>query len=383
MNVPYAGTVYDDKEAHNLFLTIKGNHYAHGPFCDDFERRLAEYVGTRYAILVNSGSSALLLAFAALMDPSLENGLKAGDEVITTACCFPTTVAPIVQYGCVPVFVDVTFPTLNVDVRQLEQALTEKTKAVVLAHTLGNPFDVYAVQDFCNEHGLWLLEDNCDALGSTYDGRRTGTFGDLSTLSFYPAHHIATGEGGAVLTNLPFMAKALRSLRDWGRDCICPPGRDGVCGNRYREGYDHKYLYSRLGYNLKATEFVGALGCAQMDKLPEFVEARKENWQYLNMWVEGEKQVATENSDPSWFAFALTTPDRANAVTALTEMGIATRPLFAGNITRQPCMRAHDYVTLPLPNTDRVMDETFFVGVSPAMTNDQREYLVECLNGIA
>lgn len=362
MRVPYAGDV---------------RGITHGKACDAFEHALAEYVGVKHAIVVNSGSMANLIAFDAL-------GLRPGDEVITTALCFPTTVAPIVKLGCVPVFIDVSFPTLNVDVAQLEAALSSRTRAVVLAHTLGNPFDVDAVKKFCTEHKLWLLEDNCDALGSIYSIQMTGSVGDISTLSFYPAHQITTGEGGAVLTSNQEFAETARSLRDWGRDCICPPMRDNTCGERFGRqygflplGYDHKYVYSHLGYNAKMTEMQGELGVAEMGRLLEYVAKRRMNWAYLDAHIDGEKMVATPSSQPSWFAFALTTPDRAMVTHRLTELGIQTRVLFAGNITRQPCMEGVNYRALDLTNTDRVMRETFFVGVHPSMSEEQRAYLAE------
>ena len=353
MRVPYAGDT---------------RGITHGEACDEFERLLAGYIGVRHCRVVSSGSMANMVAFDAL-------GLSPGDEVITTALCFPTTVTPIVKAGCVPVFVDVTFPTLNVDVAQLESALSSRTRAVVLAHFLGNPFDVAAVDAFCLKHGLYLIEDNCDALGSTYRGKRTGGFGNLSTLSFYPAHHITTGEGGAVLCNNGHWAEEVTSLRDWGRDCTCPPGEEGVCGRRYRDGWDHKYLYRHLGYNAKMTEMQGRLGVDAMRHLDAIVAARRENWAYLDERVDGVKMRATEGSEPSWFAFALSVPERLKVVNELNRRGIQTRFPFAGNITRQPCMDGVAYRSLDLENTDRVMDETFFVGVHHSLTAEQRDYL--------
>ena len=362
-----------------------------GRYADEFEKKLGEYLHVKYCSLVNSGSSANLLAFMALTSPLLgERAVKRGDEVITVAAGFPTTVAPLIQYGAVPVFVDVTIPQYNIDVDMLEKALSEKTKAVMIAHTLGNPFDLKAVKTFCEKHKLWLVEDNCDALGSTYelDGKTyfTGTVGDLGTSSFYPPHHMTMGEGGAVYTNDPLLHKCVRSMRDWGRDCVCPSGRDNLCGHRFDRqygelplGYDHKYVYSHFGYNLKATDLQAAIGCAQIDKFPSFVERRKENFQYLYERLEnlGEKLIlptACPGSDPSWFGFLITCKegtDRNSLVRGLEEQGIQTRMLFAGNLTKHPCfdeMRSlgKGYrIVGSLENTDRIMSCLLYTSPSP------------------
>ncbi|MBR6634351.1 MAG: lipopolysaccharide biosynthesis protein RfbH, partial [Clostridia bacterium] len=362
-------------------------------------------LGVRFCALVNSGSSANLLAFMTLTSPLLgERAVKRGDEVITVAAGFPTTVMPVIQFGAVPVFVDVTIPQYNIDVTKLEEALSEKTKAVMIAHTLGNPFDIKAVKDFCDRHNLWLIEDNCDALGSKYtlDGKEgfTGTFGDLGTSSFYPPHHMTMGEGGAVYTDNPLLSKIMHSMRDWGRDCSCASGQDNLCGHRfdgqYGElpyGYDHKYVYSHFGYNLKATDLQAAVGCAQLEKFPSFVERRKHNFARLLKALEGVSDrlilpVACENSDPSWFGFLLTCKegvDRKKVVPYIESKGVQTRMLFAGNLTKHPCfdeMRkiGEGYrIVGNLENTDRIMNDTFWVGVYPGMTDEMIDYMAKTI----
>ena len=408
--IPYAGRVFDETELEYLTDATLDFWLTAGRYADRFERELAEFLGIRYCSLVNSGSSANLLAFMALTQPELgERRIRRGDEVITVACGFPTTVAPIVQYGAVPVFVDITLPQYNADISQLEAAWSARTKAVMIAHTLGNPFDLKSVREFCDRHGLWLVEDNCDALGSKYcvDGawRYTGTFGDIGTSSFYPPHHITMGEGGAVYTNEPALHRIVTSLRDWGRDCCCPPGTDNWCGHRFNRqfgelpaGYDHKYVYSHLGYNLKATDLQAAIGCAQLRKLPDFIEKRKQNWALLR---EGLEDMAdcfvlpepAPDSDPSWFGFLLTVRQEAPftrdaVVQHLERQGIQTRMLFAGNLTRHPCFTempdgGESYRRIgALPVTDRVMRDTFWIGVYPGLTLQNIQFVIEILSNI-
>ena len=355
--IPYASRVYDRKEMVNLVDSSLEFWLTSGRYTDEFEKKLAEYLEVRYCSLVNSGSSANLTAFMTLTSPLLgERQIKRGDEVITVAAGFPTTVTPVIQYGAVPVFVDVTIPQYNIDVTMLEEALSPRTKAVMIAHTLGNPFDLKAVKDFCDAHNLWLVEDNCDALGSRYtiDGetRFTGTIGDIGTSSFYPPHHMTMGEGGAVYTDNPLLNKIIRSFRDWGRDCVCPSGRDNLCGHRFDRqygelplGYDHKYVYSHFGYNLKATDMQAAVGCAQLEKFPGFVERRRHNFDRLKNALSGmeDKLIlpeACENSIPSWFGFLITCRegvDRNQVVQYVEGKGVQTRMLFAGNLTKHPC----------------------------------------------
>ncbi|MCL2507688.1 MAG: lipopolysaccharide biosynthesis protein RfbH [Oscillospiraceae bacterium] len=399
--IPYASRVYDGDEMVNLADSALDFWLTAGRWTDQFERELARFLGVKSCAFVNSGSSANLLAFMALTSPLLgERAVKRGDEVITVAAGFPTTVTPIIQYGAVPVFADVTIPQYNVDVTKLEGALSAKTKAVMLAHTLGNPFDVLAVRDFCRDHGLWLIEDNCDALGSRVliDGeyRYTGTVGDIGTSSFYPPHHMTTGEGGAVYTNDPLLMKIMKSMRDWGRDCMCPPGRDDLCGHRFDQsygelpaGYDHKYVYSHFGYNLKATDMQAAVGCAQLSKLPLFIEKRRANFEqmYDRLSPFRDKLILPEpceNSQPSWFGFLITCGqgvDRNRAVRHLEERGVQTRMLFAGNILRHPCFDAIRgdetvyRVAGELTNTDRIMRDSFWVGVYPGMTGEMIDYM--------
>ena len=395
--IPYASRVYDRQEMVNLVDSALEFWLTAGRYTDEFEKRFAAYLGVRFCALVNSGSSANLLAFMTLTSPLLgERAIRPGDEVITVACGFPTTVTPCIQYGAVPVFVDVTIPQYNIDVTRLEAALSPKTKAVMIAHTLGNPFDLGAVKRFCDAHGLWLVEDNCDALGSEYtlDGvtRLTGTVGDLGTSSFYPPHHMTMGEGGAVYTDNPLLAKIAKSMRDWGRDCVCPSGRDNVCGHRFDRqygelplGYDHKYVYSHFGYNLKATDMQAAVGCAQLTKFPSFVEKRRHNFARLRSALEGAQDklilpVACENANPSWFGFLLTCREGVSCekvVSYVESHGVQTRRLFAGNLTKHPCfdeMRASGKgfrIVGDLENTDRIMRDTFWVGVYPGMTDEK------------
>ena len=399
--IPYAGRVYDSEELTNLVDSALEFWLTSGRYVADFENGLKQYLGVKHCLAVSSGSSANLLAFMALTSPLLgERKVQRGDEVITVAAGFPTTVSPIVNYGAVPVFVDVTIPEYNIDVTRLEAALSPKTKAVMLAHTLGNPFDLAAVKKFCDEHNLWLIEDNCDALGSvvTLNGqdRCTGTVGDIGSSSFYPPHHLTMGEGGAVYTDNPLLNRIMQSMRDWGRDCVCPSGRDNSCGHRFDgqygelpRGYDHKYVYSHFGYNLKITEMQGAVGCAQIKKLPQFVEARRKNWQYLRNALADmdDKFILPEpcaQSKPSWFGFMLTCREgisRDKVVRYLESNGVQTRMLFAGNLVKHPCfdeMRRSGVgyrVAGDLTNTDRIMRDTFWVGVYPGLTEAHLAYM--------
>lgn len=403
--IPYASRVYDDKEMTNLVDSALEFWLTSGRYTDQFEKQLGDYLGVKYCSLVNSGSSANLNAFMALTSPLLgERRIRRGDEVITVAAGFPTTVAPVIQYGAVPVFVDVTIPQYNINVTQLSAALSEKTKAVMVAHTLGNPFDLGAVKAFCDTHKLWLIEDNCDALGSKYtiDGveKFTGTVGDIGTSSFYPPHHMTMGEGGAVYTNNALLNKCIRSFRDWGRDCVCPSGRDNLCGHRFDRqygelplGYDHKYVYSHFGYNLKATDMQAAIGCAQLEKFPGFVERRRHNFDRLKAGLAGleDKLIlpeACEHSRPSWFGFLITCRegvDRSQVVQYVEEHGVQTRMLFAGNLIKHPCfdeMRTtgEGYrVVGSLENTNRIMKDTFWVGVYPGMTDEMIDYMAKTI----
>ena len=403
--IAYASRVYDEKEMINLVDSSLEFWLTSGRYTIEFEEKLSQYLRVKYCSFVNSGSSANLLAFMALTSPLLETRqIKRGDEVITVAAGFPTTIAPIIQYGAVPVFVDVTIPQYNIDIKQLEKALTPKTKAVMLAHTLGNPFDLKALKTFCQKHDLWLIEDNCDALGSKYtiDGEEklTGTIGDIGTSSFYPPHHMTTGEGGAVYTNNPLLHRIVRSFRDWGRDCQCQSGQDNLCGNRFTEkygelplGYDHKYVYSHFGYNLKATDMQAAIGCAQIEKFPMFVEKRKENFKRLYDGLSdlSDKIILpekVENSDPSWFGFMITVKEGMNRnkiVQYLEEHGVQTRMLFAGNIIKHPCFDEirednNKYKVIGnLENTNRIMNDTFWIGVYPGMTNEELDYMIKCI----
>ena len=403
--IPYASRVYDSDEMCNLVDSSLEFWLTSGRYTDEFEKKFAEYLGVKSVSLVNSGSSANLLAFMALTSPLLgDRAVRRGDEVITVAAGFPTTVTPIIQYGAIPVFVDVTIPQYNIDVTKLEAALSDKTKAVMIAHTLGNPFDLASVKAFCDKHGLWLVEDNCDALGSEYtvDGvvRKTGTVGDIGTSSFYPPHHMTMGEGGAVYTNDPKLSKIIRSIRDWGRDCVCPSGVDNFCQHRFDRqygelpfGYDHKYVYSHFGYNLKATDMQAAVGCAQLKKFPSFVERRRHNFARLKAALECVSDklilpVACENSNPSWFGFLITCQngvDREKVVSYIESRGVQTRMLFAGNLTKHPCfdeMRASGEgyrIVGTLENTDRIMMDTFWVGVYPGMTDEMIDYMAKTI----
>ncbi len=377
-----------------------------GRFSDRFEKEFAAFLGVRYAHLVNSGSSANLLAFSILAAPELgERHIRRGDEVITVACGFPTTVAPILQYGAVPVFVDVTIPQYNIDVSQLENALSEKTKAVLIAHTLGNPFALKEVTAFCRKHRLWLVEDNCDALGARYtiDGRTayTGTWGDIGTSSFYPPHHMTMGEGGCVYTDNPTLHRLILSYRDWGRDCVCPSGRDDTCGHRFDgqygllpKGYDHKYVYSHFGYNLKVTDMQAAVGCEQLKKLPQFIKRRRHNWERLRAALAPleERLILPEpviDGEPSWFGFLITLRDtcaarRENVVRHIESRNIQTRLLFSGNLIRHPCfdeLRGTDAyrVVGELRNTDTVTERTFWVGVYPGLTDERIDYMASVI----
>ena len=404
--ISYASRVFDEREMVSLVDSSLEFWLTSGRYTDLFEKKLGEYLGVPFVSLVNSGSSANLLAFMALTSPLLrERQVRRGDEVITVACGFPTTVTPILNYGAVPVFVDVTIPQYNIDVGQLEAALSPRTRAVMIAHTLGNPFDLKAVTEFCERHSLWLIEDNCDALGSEYTigGKtfKTGTVGDIGTSSFYPPHHMTMGEGGAVYTKSPLLHKIIRSMRDWGRDCVCPSGVDNLCGHRFDRqlgtlppGYDHKYTYSHFGYNLKATDMQAAIGCAQLEKFPSFVERRKYNWRRLREGLAGTQDrlilpEPAENSDPSWFGFLITCregADRDGLVRRIEAQGIQTRALFAGNLTRHPCfdaIRGTDaYRTVgDLPVTDRIMRDTFWVGVYPGMTDAMLDRMVRVIGG--
>ena len=403
--IPYASRVYGHEEMVNLVDSALEFWLTSGRYTDEFEKKLAEYLQVKYCSLVNSGSSANLAAFMALTSPLLgERRIKRGDEIITVAAGFPTTVAPAVQYGAVPVFVDVTIPQYNIDVSMLEAALSEKTKAVMLAHTLGNPFDLKSVKEFCTRHGLWLVEDNCGAGGKKYpldeNDRFTGTLGDMGTSTFYPPHHMTMGEGGAVYTDHPLLHKIIRSFRDWGRDCVCPSGCDNLCGHRFDRqygelplGYDHKYVYSHFGYNLKATDMQAAIGCAQIEKFPSFVEKRRHNFDRLRQALAGTEDrlilpEAAEHSRPSWFGFLLTCKegvDRNHLVQYVESRGVQTRMLFAGNLTKHPCfdeMRAcgSGYrVAGELANTDRIMKDTFWVGVYPGMTDEKIDYMAKVI----
>ena len=407
--INYSGRVYDEKDMMALTDATLDFWLTTGRFAEEFEERIAKLVGVKYAHLVNSGSSANLVAFMALTAVELgERRIKKGDEVITVAAAFPTTVNPIVQYGAVPVFIDVTIPQYNIDCSKLEEAYTEKTKAVFLAHTLGNPIDIKIIRDFCNKHNLWLIEDNCDALGSEYtiDGetRLTGAWGDISTCSFYPPHHVTLGEGGCVLTDNPVLNKLILSFRDWGRDCVCPSGKDNLCGHRFEGqfgelpvGYDHKYVYSHFGYNLKVTDMQAAVGCSQLDKFPVFVERRKANWRKLHDELSSLKDKLilpepAENSSPSWFGFLITVKDGAgktrNEITQYLEAhNIQTRLLFSGNIIKHPCfdpIRGTDAyrVVGDLKNTDCIMEKSFWIGVYPGMTDEMIDYMVEVIKEV-
>jgi CDP-6-deoxy-D-xylo-4-hexulose-3-dehydrase len=400
--IPYASRVFDEQELVNLVDSSLEFWLTSGRYTDRFEKQLAEYLQVPFCSLVNSGSSANLLAFMALTSPLLgDRAIRRGDEVITVAAGFPTTVTPILQFGAVPVFVDVTIPQYNIDASLLEKALSPKTKAVMLAHTLGNPFDLQQVKAFCAAHQLWLVEDNCDALGSTYTmddvEKFTGTIGDIGTSSFYPPHHMTMGEGGAVYTANPLLHKIIRSLRDWGRDCACPSGRDNLCGHRFDKqygelplGYDHKYVYSHFGYNLKATDMQAAIGCAQLEKFPSFVERRRHNWKRLSEGLSDlrDKLILPEaapNANPSWFGFLLTCREGVNRnklVQHIEGRNIQTRMLFAGNLIKHPCFDelrksgAGYRIAGSLETTDRIMNDTFWIGVYPGMSDEMIDTMI-------
>ncbi len=397
--VNYAGRVFDEKEMTNLVDSSLDFWLTYGDYSKKFEKELSKYLNVRWAFLVNSGSSANLLAFYALTSPLLKDRqVKRGDEVITVAAGFPTTITPIVQYGAVPVFVDMELTHFNIDVTQLEKALSPKTKAVMIAHTLGNPFNIKAVKKFCDKHNLWLIEDNCDALGSMYDGKPTGTWGDIGTSSFYPPHHMTMGEGGATYTDNPLLQKIMLSMRDWGRDCWCESGVDNTCGCRFSQsfgtlpkGYDHKYVYSHFGFNLKVSDMQAAIGVAQLEKFPTFVEKRKENQKKLYNGLKDLEElmlVQTQpNSDPSWFGFMMTVKDGVNFTRNdltgyLEDNKIQTRNLFAGNITRHPLfddmILDTDYrIVGDLKVTDKIMNDSFWIGLYPGMGDDAINYMIK------
>lgn len=405
--ISYSGRIYDADEMVNLVDAALEFWLTSGHYVQEFEEGLAGYLNVKYCSLVNSGSSANLTAFMALTSPKLgERRIYKGDEVITVAAAFPTTVNPIIQYGAVPVFLDVRIPEYNIDVTQLESALTDKTKAVFIAHTLGNPFDLKAVRKFCDEHNLWLIEDNCDALGSEYfingEWKKTGTIGDISTCSFYPPHHITLGEGGAVCTNNTILYRLINSFRDWGRDCWCASGVDDTCKHRYEQqfgelpyGYDHKYVYSHFGYNLKATDMQASVGCAQLKKLKKFVEIRKQNWKYLRKQLAECEDVlilpeAAENSEPSWFGFLITVKSNAGftrdeIVACLEGENIQTRNLFSGNYIKHPCFdelreKKEGYRVIgDLKNTDIIMNDSFWIGVYPGMSKEKLDYMIQVI----
>lgn len=404
--ISYASRVFDEREMKSLTDAMLDFWLTTGRFSDEFEKNFAEWIGVKYACLVNSGSSANLIAFMALTAPELgDRQIKRGDEVITVACGFPTTVSPILQYGAVPVFVDITIPQYNIDVTKLETAYSPKTKAVMIAHTLGNPFDLKAVKDFCDRHDLWLIEDNCDALGAAYtlngETRYTGAWGDIGTSSFYPPHHITMGEGGCVYTNNPLLHRLILSYRDWGRDCICPSGLDGICGHRFGQkfgelplGYDHKYIYSHLGYNLKATDLQAAIGVEQLKKISGFIKRRRENWEKLRWELEQIQSKIifpepAENSIPSWFGFSISLKKesglkRNKIIQYLEAHNIQTRLLFSGNLVRHPIfnqLRGIEAYRIAggLKVTDYVMDNTFWVGVYPGMTDEMIKYMAKII----
>jgi len=397
--VNYAGRVFDETEMQYLVDSSLDFWLTYGDYSKKFEKKLSEYLNVRWTFLVNSGSSANLLAFFALTSPLLkERQVKRGDEVITVAAGFPTTITPIVQYGAVPVFVDMELTNFNIDVTQLEKSLSSKTKAVMMAHTLGNPFNIKAVKEFCDKRNLWLIEDNCDALGSMYDGRPTGTWGDIGTSSFYPPHHMTMGEGGATYTDNPLLQKIMLSMRDWGRDCWCESGVDNTCNSRFSKkfgslpkGYDHKYVYSHFGFNLKVSDMQAAVGVAQLEKFPSFVEKRKENFKKLHDGLKDLNEFtlvqAQPNSDPSWFGFMITLKDnvkftRNDISQFLESSNIQTRNLFAGNILRHPLFdnmtENIDYRVIgDLPNTDKIMNDSFWIGLYPGMGNDAIDYMIK------
>lgn len=394
--VPPSGKVIGAPELKNMVEASLDGWLTTGRFNDEFELRLRKYIGVEYLMTVNSGSSANLVAFSTLTSPQLgARAIQPGDEVIAVAAGFPTTLNPIVQFGAIPVFVDVSIPTYNIDVAQVEAAIGPQTKAIMIAHTLGNPFDLDAITAICKKHNLWLIEDCCDALGSTYKGKKVGTFGDIGTLSFYPAHHITMGEGGAVFTNNPQLKRIAESFRDWGRDCYCPPGKDNTCAKRFQwklgelpQGYDHKYTYSHLGYNLKITDMQAACGLAQLDRLDGFIKVRKGNFAYLLNRLKSCEEFLilpepTDGAEPAWFGFPITLREDANAsridlLTYLDQHKIGTRLLFAGNLLRQPYMIGRNHRAVgALPNTDAIMNNTFWIGVFPGLTEPMLDHMVD------
>ena len=402
--IPYSRRVYDHDDMVNLVDASLDFWLTSGHYTEEFEKGLCDYLSVNYCSFVNSGSSAILLAFSALTSPQLgDRRILPSDEIITVACTFPTTISPILMYGAVPVFVDMTIPQYNIDTNMLESALSDKTKAVIIANTMGNPFDVQKVKDFCDAHNLWLIEDNCDSLGSRYpyngELRYTGTVGDIGTSSFYPPHHITTGEGGAAYTNNPLLHKIMRSLRDWGRDCTCPPGMDDKCGQRFSKqfgtlpfGYDHKYVYSHMGFNLKATDLQAAIGCSQLKKLDGFKSARQRNHEILSKKLECLKDrlilpESLPDGDPNWFGFLVTCKDGSDKnrlVSHLEAQGIQTRTLFSGNIIRHPCFEnleeGKDYRTIGnLEVTDRIMSNTFWIGVYPGLDEKDLDRMVDAI----
>lgn len=398
-SVPISGKIFDEKELINMVEAVMKGWWTEGEYAAKFERGLADFLGLKFCVAVNSGSSANLLALSALTSFRIpeEKRLKKGDEVITVAAGFPTTINPIIQNDLIPVFVDVVLGSYNASLENIKKAITSKTKAIFIAHTLGNPFEVTELRKICDEHNLWLIEDNCDALGSKYEGQFTGTFGHISTCSFYPAHHITMGEGGAVLTNDPVLSKIVRSLRDWGRDCVCPTGVDNFCKNRFGhklgdlpQGYDHKYIYSEIGYNLKITDIQAALGLAQLDKLPDFIQKRKDNFSYLyEAFKEFDKYFIlptwSNQSSPSWFGFLLSIKkdagfSREELLRYLNDKKIGTRLLFAGNITKQPYFKNYNInyrISGDLNNTDEVMNNTFWIGVYPGLNKEMLDYVIK------
>ena len=404
--VPYAGRVYDEKEMCSLTESALDFWLTSGHYVDKFEKEFAEWLDVKYTSLVNSGSSANLIAFFALTAPELgERAIQRGDEVITVAAGFPTTVTSIIQYGAIPVFVDVTIPQYNIDVEMLEQAYSEKTKAVFMAHTLGNPFNIMAVKEFCDRHNLWLVEDNCDALGGIYnlDGKEylVGTIGDIGTSSFYPPHHMTMGEGGCVYTNNPLLHKLIRSFRDWGRDCMCASGHDNMCNHRFEgqygelpRGYDHKFVYSHFGFNLKVTDMQAAVGYEQLKKLPRFIERRRYNWERLYNGLKDceDKLILPEaepNSIPSWFGFIMTVKegiDCVEVVKYIESQGVQTRRLFGGNLVKHPCFdsmrkKGEGYrIVGALDNTDRIMRDSFWVGVYPGLDDSRIDYIIKTIH---
>lgn len=392
-----SGRVFDEDDVATLVDSALDFHLTTYRYNDEFEKGLKDFFGLKYALTCNSGSSANLIAITSLTSHLLKDrALKIGDEVITVAAGFPTTVNPILQNNLIPVFVDVELETYNIDTDKIENAISTKTKAIVLAHTLGNPFNIKKVKEICNKYNLWLIEDCCDAFGSTYNNQKVGTFGDIATLSFYPAHHITIGEGGAVLTNNPILKKAMESIRDWGRDCWCAPGCDNTCNQRFSqklgdlpEGYDHKYIYSHLGYNLKITDMQAACGVSQLKKINKFIEKRKENFIKIKEKLEKFSKYlilpkAQENSDPSWFGFLISVKENApftrnDLVKYLNECKIGTRLLFAGNIIKQPYMKGRNYrIVVDLTNSDFIMNNTFWIGVYPGINNEMIEYIEKC-----